>query len=1098
MQSKKYNSQYKNNNMQYKNTNTQYKNTNTQYKNNNNKLIDINKITDKIPDSNKLKLDLLEISKNGIWAQIKTEEGQKHFMLYCLDQYILNSELDKIKFLHTYFNKPENKLSFEMSIQYSETLIKMEQLVGKKDDKGFWEYSIFQKIHVPNEEQNIKTGLKPENCMDLKKIEEYLNPICSLEEQIIVNYDSGNKLSKKDTIIYNLYINKKKEQLKKDLQDIEKLGKDATPITIEGKIHYMMYLLNIFIKKNQIDNIANIYLKLKDPIYIISLEIKHKYLDILNKMDEIINNLDLIKLQFTKFYNQMPPLNQKGFKEFDDWQKKTINNINQNISTIICAPTSAGKSVLSGYVVTKGKSLYIVPTDALVWQVSAFIGGIMNIDVPILTLTYQSIPKREEMIKLLNNSQAVVSTPELIVDYLPFIKNNFKWVILDEIHMIGKLEGSAMELISKILSNCSFLCLSATIGNLEELKLWFDTVINKNVETIICTKRFFNLQKFFYNNENKKLEILNPLSLTSLDEFKNGTIINKSLNPTPLDTWSLVTKMLDKNIDLNYLNPYIFFEKLELIELTKTFEYFNKLIIFMVEYYNKYENQIKEILDEYSNYNFENYNTNLINFIDNLRDNKMFPAIIFQQNNISCLDIVRKTSEEIDLKESLKYPNLRKERINKDKETKRINKKLEKELSNLTDKQLDIKLKVNKDFVFDIIPRSGDDINIPHDDFIYNKDNKFTENEIKDWVNQFKMYFPFINGDYHYLIKLLWRGIGVYVNGLPDGYLRLIQKLASNKKLAIVFSDSSLVFGISMPFRSSIIYTNNLIEDNLDPMMYHQMAGRAGRRGLDKEGNVIFVGYSWERIKELSISSIPNIEGMNRLIWSFVQANDMSSNSKFLDINKFMFNQRISDINIINFENNILKNNKNIWNFSAEKDKNLIQLMWILRYSNEGIIISFLLPYLRKYFETSNPNEINKQIDIAYFLSKFIDINIASDEKDIIPNISSKILYDNIYDELKNINIDIPTCIDGKIWISIRNNCLVDLKDDLLRKRLFNFSTKLKALQHYCYHTKQINLTKLLGKLLTRIWWIYHTSSPVIRFDKYLDIELDNFMGQDV
>jgi hypothetical protein len=270
------------------------------------------------------------------------------------------------------------------------------------------------------------------------------------------------------------------------------------------------------------------------------------------------------------------------------------------------------------------------------------------------------------------------------------------------------------------------------------------------------------------------------------------------------------------------------------------------------------------------------------------------------------------------------------------------------------------------------------------------------------------------------------------------------------------------------------------------------MAGRAGRRGLDKEGNVIFVGYSWERIKELSISSIPKIEGTNKMIWSFVQAKNISLNDKFMNINKHMFGQIISNTYITNFENNILLNNENIWNFSVIKDKNLIQLMWMFRYSNEGIIVSFLLPYLRKYFEMSNPNEINKQIDLAYFLSKFIDIHIASDEKDIIPEHHTKIVYEEIYDALQNINIDPPTYIDGKIWLSIRNNRLVDLKDDILRKRLFNFSTKIKALQHYCYHTKQVNLTKLMGKLLTRIWWIYHTSSPVIRYDKYLDIDLDN------
>lgn len=1042
-------------------------------------------------DKVKLHQDLNEIARNRFKAKIQTEEGKIHYMLYCLEQYIINGEISKVKFLYDYFNKPENKLSFELSLQYNETLIKMEQLVGKKDDKGFWEYSIFQKIIIPNEEQNIKAGLKPENCMDLKKIDQYLNPKLSLEENIVINYNNGLKLSKKDTIIYNSYINKKKEELEKDLHDIEKLGVKASPITTEGKIHYMMYLLNIFIKKNQVENIANIYLKLKDPIYKMTEQLNNQYSDILIKMNDIVDNLDLIKLQFTKFYNQMPPLNQKGFREFDDWQKETINNINNNKSTIICAPTSAGKSVISGYVVTKGKSLYIVPTDALAWQVASYIGGIMNIDVPILTLTYQSIPKREELIKLLNHSEAIVGTPESIVDFLPFIKNDFKWVILDEIHMMGKIEGSAMELISKILQNCSFLCLSATIGNVEELKQWYESITDKDMETIVCDKRFFNLQKYFYNNEDRKFEMLNPLSLVNIDEIENGTIAEKTLNPTPLDTWSLVTKLLEHNINLDELNPYNYFGKTELIELTKTYEFFNKLILFMVENYYKYEEEIINIINDYSNYDFEDYNSNLVNLIDDLKNNNMFPAIIFQQNNISCLDIVRKTAEELELRESLAYPNLRKDRIQKEKETKRINKKIEKEMSNLTEKQLDKKIKENKDFVFDLLPT--DDVNAPHDDFIYNKDDKFTESEIKEWANKFKMYFPCINGDYHYLIRLLWRGIGVYVNGLPDGYLRLVQKLASKKKLAVVFSDSSLVFGISMPFRSSVIYKNDTTEDNLDSMLYHQMAGRAGRRGLDKEGNVIFVGFSWNRIKELSVSSIPRIEGINKLVWSFVQAKNISSNDRFLDINKNMFSQTLSNTYITNFENNILVNNENIWNFSAQKDKNLIQLMWMLRYSNEGIIVSFLLPYLRKYFEMSNPNEINRQIEIAYFLSKFIDINIASDEKDIIPEYPTKIAYAEIYDELRNINIDIPTYIDGKIWLSIRNNRLVDLKDDMLRKRLFNFSIKLKALQHYCYHTKQVNLTKLMGKLLTRIWWIYHTSSPVIRFDKYLDIELDDF-----
>ena len=110
--------------------------------------------------------------------------------------------------------------------------------------------------------------------------------------------------------------------------------------------------------------------------------------------------------------------------------------------------------------------------------------------------------------------------------------------------MMGKPEGSAMELISKILQNSSFLCLSATIGNLEELQQWYELITNKKMDTIVCDKRYFNLQRYFYNDNNNKFEMLNPLSLINVNEIENGIVAEKTLNATPLDTWSLVTKLL--------------------------------------------------------------------------------------------------------------------------------------------------------------------------------------------------------------------------------------------------------------------------------------------------------------------------------------------------------------------------------------------------------------------------------------------------------------------------------------------------------------------------------------------------------------------------
>ena len=45
------------------------------------------------------------------------------------------------------------------------------------------------------------------------------------------------------------------------------------------------------------------------------------------------------------------------------------------------------------------KGASVVPTDILAWQTSAMIGKIMNKDIPILTKTFQSSPKRDEVIE---------------------------------------------------------------------------------------------------------------------------------------------------------------------------------------------------------------------------------------------------------------------------------------------------------------------------------------------------------------------------------------------------------------------------------------------------------------------------------------------------------------------------------------------------------------------------------------------------------------------------------------------------------------------------------------------------------------------------
>ena len=981
------------------------------------------------------------------------------------------------------------------------------------NNKGFWQYSFFQKNHDPNNEAKIKVLMKPTNCFDPRNIHNYINPEKSKEQKIEDKYLNNEKLNSKEKIIYDSYIRMKNTILNKDIELIKINGHSAKPETVEGKLRLILLILSSYLKEeNREIDIANIYLRLMDPLFDKLNKVKNEYKTDINKMNAIVKKLDLIELQFIKFHSSMPPLNTKGFVKFDDWQIQVIKNIDDNISTVINAPTSAGKTVLSVYAAIKGKSLFIVPTDALAWQVSSYIGSVLDINVPILTQTFQSIPDRDKMIELLNKTECIVGTAEIIIDYLPFIKNNFKWLIFDEIHMIGKPEGSGMELIAKVLNNVPILALSATIGNTDHLVNWLSKLQQKPANKVVCDKRFFNMQKFQYDSSKDILNSLHPLSLIDEHQIEDGSILLKSLQPTPPTTWSLYLK-LKKNYKLEELDAYKFFPNYltKRIELDEANNYFYKLINFIVLKYKEDKTKIMKIVNSYKIDNLQTTQVNLVKLVYKLKNEDKLPAIIFQKNTISCLRLAYNFSKDIDLLETEKYPKLITDRLKLEKKVKRQEKNEDKKDDYESRKDIKksfgtIKLKKDEYNHSSIEKNSEEAVSIPlqepHDDFNLNNTQYFNFHEIENWNMLLKKYFPPTGDYYHFIIKLLWRGVGVYAKGLPDSYLRIVQTLACQKKLALVFSDLSLVFGISMPFRTVIIMHDSRVRDNLDAMLYHQMAGRAGRRGLDKEGNIVFAGYSWDRIKELSISEAPIVTGVDNAMYSILHANEISIK---MNTEQEWYN---TCSNMLNGNNELLEEsiqlNSNLsssWRFGfVTNNINHLHMNWRLRYVHEGILISFLLPYLHKAFDNKDHTKEINQINIAHFLARFIAIksneNYLLDEPEIL-----KIEpYNQISRELSILQINIPDKIDNRVFKSIQYNTIGNFNEDTtneIRENLYTFSEIIKIIQHYCYHSNLKGLCRLLGKLLTRLWWIYHTSSPIIKYNENQNLKDFDFNLKD-
>lgn len=998
---------------------------------------------------------------------------------------------------------------------------------ARADNKGNWEFSFFQKRIIPNEEQKIKTSMRPENSFNPALIHQYINPQPSKEEIIYEKSKTKHPLKKDEKIILENYLKKKDIDIKTDMEQIIQHGLNAKVTTLEGRTKFLLMTLDLKLKKKDELSVCNIYLRLYGEDFVITDDLKKEFTNQINKMNEVVNKNDLIELQFTKFYNQMPPLNAKGFQKFDPWQIEVVNNIDNNFSTIVSAPTSAGKTVLSGYATTKGKTLIVVPTDALVWQMASYVGGILDCDVPVVTQTYVSCPERDKLIDKLNNAQAIVGTPDALVDFLPLIKIDFNWVIYDEIHMIGKKEGSGMEIIIKILDKIPFLALSATIGNIKEMTLWFNKINpDRQVKNIVCDKRFFNLQKFYYNVAENELKMLHPFALINTNEIKDGTILTKNLQPTPPDTWELYLKIKelygDEIVDLVHTK---YFDSKERIHLFKANDYFMDLLEFLVA---NYDERVEHIVSSFKNINVTDNIPNLVDLALLLKQEKKTPAIIFNKSTLACLRTVREFAKIIEKRENDENPRLREKRFKEHKKAAKINKRKEKETSALkgntkgnTDKKekkalLGIKNKDGSRLNRHVPTKNDSDdeielisINQPTDKYNFNDNQNFTEEIVEDWVKLLNpdsrtKYFPPLGNEYHFLITLLWRGVGVYAKGLPDAYLRLVQSLACSKKLGIVFSDLSLVFGVSMPFRTVVIYRDNYIEDDLDAMLYHQMSGRAGRRGLDKEGNVIFVGYKWKRIEELSICPIPNITGTNTLNYCVPHANKLS-NYNWDNIFKNSLNGDNDEDNL-EILASIKENYEGGWNFGISDDKNHLHMMWKMRHSDEeSIITSFLIPYLKRGFESMDPKNFNNQIKVAHFLCHFIDVKKATKDENILIkcDILNQEPFSNIYNMLEELQLEIPDKIDGLVYESIRLNKIIEIDteketDELRNRLLFGFGYKVNAIQHFCFHNKYKNVAKLLAKLLTRIWWIYHTSSPIMKnfneFDsiKFNEVSDDN------
>eukprot|EP00966_Prymnesium_polylepis_P009610 221806-Prymnesium_polylepis.1 len=104
------------------------------------------------------------------------------------------------------------------------------------------------------------------------------------------------------------------------------------------------------------------------------------------------------------------------------------------------------------------------------------------------------------------------------------------------------------------------------------------------------------------------------------------------------------------------------------------------------------------------------------------------------------------------------------------------------------------------------------------------------------------------------LLPLLLRGVGVHHSGMLPLMRELVEILFAEGLLRLLVATETVAMGLNLPARTVIFTAVHKFDGQalrlMRPTEYTQMAGRAGRRGLDTEGHSIVLLSHWMEARE--------------------------------------------------------------------------------------------------------------------------------------------------------------------------------------------------------------------------------------------------------
>ena len=313
--------------------------------------------------------------------------------------------------------------------------------------------------------------------------------------------------------------------------------------------------------------------------------------------------------------------------------------------------------------------------------------------------------------------------------------------------------------------------------------------------------------------------------------------------------------------------------------------------------------------------------------------------------------------------------------------------------------------------------------------------------------------------------SLVFKGIGIHHRGILPMLREIVEIMYGEKLLSVLIATETFSMGVNMPTRTTIFPQLTKWDGkgrrNLKPDEYTQMAGRAGRRGLDKYGNVILIPEydmieEWEA-RQMLMSPPQKVKSKFSIDYSYILKklifridnnidtpvieylkNSIKKSYLNMEQDSFLNNLKEQKSNYKNYRDKDFDEYEDIFNEYIEKEdqiinsqKNLVKLSTkkVKKIKREMNLIKEKIPdriFKKLQNQIKKQNELNKlKSQIDYHDMKYTD----QIERVMIFLIKENLLDDNYnLSKLGRIVAEVNECNPLLLGYILNNQILNDLE----------------------------------------------------------------------